>query len=61
MHNLLGLAGVTLVEVQGLKDWVCWVSSQHVGLIRAGLSEEDREAAAEWLMVEACRESSPRP
>lgn len=60
VHNLLGLAGVTLVEVAGMKDWVCYVRSQHVGLIRAELSDEDREAAAEWLMVEACREQSPR-
>lgn len=54
LEQLLETVGVTVVEVPGLRDSVCYVEDQRVGLIRKNLPTPLRAAALEWLFQEAC-------
>jgi len=50
----LGDLGILIVEVPGMHDRVCFVPTQRVGLIRAGLRDEELERAADFLLFAAC-------
>lgn len=45
--------GVKLVEVDEMLDPVCFVPTQRVALIRAGMTEVEREDAIEWIKFAA--------
>ena len=56
--DLLTALGVTVVEVEGLPSQGCWVKSQRVVLVRAGLDDEARDDVLDFAMQVACRASA---
>lgn len=50
MTDLMEAFGYRLVEVEGLVDQVCIVPTQHVVLIRAGMSSQRRSKAYLWAL-----------
>ncbi|GEL95401.1 hypothetical protein CCO02nite_20590 [Cellulomonas composti] len=54
--ELLARLGVAVVEVEGMTHPVCYVSTQNVGLLRAGLDAERRLAAGALLLDLALRQ-----
>jgi hypothetical protein len=51
--ELMKRHGVKLIEVEELQDPVCFVSTQRVALIRAGMTTAEREHAIEWIKFAA--------
>lgn len=52
--SVLAALQVKVAEVDGLPDPGCWVRSQRVLLIRAGLDDEQREEVLDEAMLAAC-------
>ena len=52
----LAALGVKVVEVQGLALTGCWVRSVRVGLIREGVSEDERWQVLDYFTQQAHQE-----
>lgn len=52
-YELLAVLGIRVVEVPDLRDIVCFVPTQRVALLRAGIDDAEREAVGDWLLTEA--------
>jgi hypothetical protein len=48
--ELLERFGVEVAYIRGMLNEACYVTSQNVGLIRAGLTDVEREAAAALIL-----------
>lgn len=56
MHETIELLqrhGLKLIEIEDLPDPVCFVTTQRVVLMRAGMSEDARKDAIEWVLFAA--------
>ena len=56
---VLQALGAHVVEVAGLRDDACWVSTQRVALIRPDLSPQRRAEILDWMVLQAAAESLP--
>jgi hypothetical protein len=45
--------GIKVLEVPDLNARVCYVEGEDVALVRQGLSHEDRQECADWVLLEA--------